>query len=237
MRALPACSIIALLTAALVACSAGGGRGYFAIPDGGEMGAGSTDLASGTHADMPMGPCDGCSGLCCSGRCTDVRNDRLDCGSCGHACGVNEVCSGGVCSCMGGACGAGQTCCNSGCQDLRTDSSNCGACGNDCTGAAETCLGGQCGCGMGGVHCAQPQQCCGNACADTTSDIANCGACGNACGFGQSCAGGACSQGMQCGGMTCAPGEMCLMNLCLKMCKIDADCPIGKTCFFAMFCL
>src|SRR5215472_404190 len=36
----------------------------------------------------------------CDGGCVDLQHDPANCGMCGHACGVNQVCSVGMCTYM-----------------------------------------------------------------------------------------------------------------------------------------
>src|SRR6202044_3916373 len=84
----------------------------------------------------------------CTGTCTDLSSAPDNCGSCGNACAMGSVCSGGVCA---SSCGA-LTQCNGGCVNTQTDNANCGSCGNVCpTGA--TCIMGSCTCGVGETDC------------------------------------------------------------------------------------
>lgn len=64
---------------------------------------------------------------CCSFVCTSTQTDAQNCGSCGHACGANQVCSAGACTCA-----PGYTLCGTSCVDLMTDRFNCGSCGHAC---------------------------------------------------------------------------------------------------------
>lgn len=79
-----------------------------------------------------------CGGGCpspradCGGFCVDTSTDRQNCGSCGHLCLPNEVCSGGNCACQSpNALYGCATACF--CADLQTNPNDCGSCGHVCT--------------------------------------------------------------------------------------------------------
>ncbi len=74
------------------------------------------------------------------GACINTLTDRTNCGACGVACTVGQVCSSGKCA---AACAAGLKDCLGVCVQLGDDVNNCGACGVKC-GAFETCSGGVC---------------------------------------------------------------------------------------------
>lgn len=90
------------------------------------------DAGPGTDAgpltcDLGTEPCDGV--------CVDVRSDARNCGGCGRACEVGQLCEDGSCVDI---CGPGLTPCGSACVDLGSDPDHCGACGRACpTGLCE----------------------------------------------------------------------------------------------------
>src|SRR5688572_29013781 len=85
--------------------------------------------------------------LVCGGEtvCSDIQNDRLNCGGCGVVCGAGEYCSGGTC-----------TPCNITCQgtqepNLDTCTCECASPGFVACGATECCSGSCCD----GICCPQ----------------------------------------------------------------------------------
>jgi hypothetical protein len=78
----------------------------------------------------------------CSRTCTDLSDDPMNCGQCGHDCG-SGLCVSGQCVCYPGA----QMCMSSGpgvqCADLQASRQNCGACGHACQSDQE-CVNGTC---------------------------------------------------------------------------------------------
>lgn len=132
----------------------------------------------------------------CGGVCVDPQVDTGNCGACGNACALGQVCTDGVCQFLQ-ACLSPQVFCGGVCVDLSSDPNNCGSCGNVCA-VIEVCQGGECG---GAVldpgdpfTCAAGLVDCGGACVDVLTDAANCGACGNACAADETCFGGACAR-------------------------------------------
>jgi hypothetical protein len=144
--------------------------------------------------------CGGCgAGLTmCGGACFDLTADAANCGACGHACGVREVCNEGACV-AGGGCTTDADCDDG--DPATTDSCVSGMCTHDtpCVPAAEVCNGidDDCdglvdedpACGACGVGLTM----CGGACVDLLADELNCGACGSACSAGQTCLRGICT--------------------------------------------
>jgi hypothetical protein len=105
-------------------------------------------------ADAPAGATSSCvdaqckyscaSGqVVCNDACIDVLSDDSNCGSCGHQCGTNTVCSGG--SCVAG-CTNGWTLCNGTCVNTGMDAQNCGGCGIQCPITAASCENSACTC-------------------------------------------------------------------------------------------
>jgi hypothetical protein len=165
-------------------------------PDGGGVDAATKDV-NNTH-DAVNHPGDTgvpCTGTVCNGSCTNTKSDNANCGACGKACSVGQVCSAGSCSVT---CASPLTTCGSGstaaCTDTQNDPSNCGTCGKVC-GQGETCNSGTCG-----IVCPTPESLCGSSCVNEQTDLANCGKCSNPCSAGQVCSGGSCVA-------TCGPPE------------------------------
>ena len=142
--------------------------------------------------------------------CRDLQSDPQNCGSPAHACGVEEDCIGGECSCGGETCAVGETCCGGKCTQTKTDPENCGSCHNVCEGQESACNAGSCGCPGGGT-CPDNDigvvgMCCGTGCSNVCNDKNNCGACGHVCPGG-----GACTLG-GCAGEPNPDPELCLVN-------------------------
>jgi hypothetical protein len=78
----------------------------------------------------------------CDGACVNRLSDPSNCGDCGAACELGDLCVEGVCE-SSTTCPEGLTQCGGGCADLQTDESNCGQCDNVCPDAW-ACLGGVC---------------------------------------------------------------------------------------------
>ncbi len=138
----------------------------------------------------------GASSRTCGAACVDIAVDRQNCGACGNACKVGEVCSGGSCQLQCG--GATPQLCSGGCVDTQSNARACGTTCANCevtTGRGSVCVGGACTCNLGAIP-----KTCGTACVDLAVDRLNCGSCGNACKAGEVCSGGSCQ--LQCGGTT-----------------------------------
>lgn len=135
----------------------------------------------------------------CDGRCTDVANDRENCGGCGVACADGEVCSDGACAAT--ECGGDALTCDGACVDPRFDPGHCGACDAACADG-EVCSDGACAtsCGPGVILC-------GDVCVDDDVDRSNCGGCGNVCADGENCIGGSC--------VPCSSGEILCGDACV----------------------
>ena len=152
--------------------------------------------------------------------CVDLDSDRNNCGTCGNACGLNEVCRDGACSAdeCEPPCTGGMRCCGGTCVDSQSDPENCGFCGKVCDEIkSDGCTAGQCSC-RGALECRSDQQCCeGIGCRNVKTDPSNCGECGLQCAIGESCAEGECSCGT---GPRCEETESCCAGVCLNT---DAD--------------
>jgi hypothetical protein len=91
----------------------------------------------------------------CSGACTDLQTDTMNCGACNKPCtATGQTCMAGACACPA----AQPTVCSGACTDTQTDPNNCGTCGKVCPALQPTCVAGQClGCGPNDVsyqgHC------------------------------------------------------------------------------------
>jgi hypothetical protein len=86
---------------------------------------------------------------CCRGACVDTSSDPRNCGSCGHRCQVNAICSAGTCTCVRGACPASDaTCCPTSATRADvcrcTGATNLGTC--ETAGNVEACLPGTVAC-------------------------------------------------------------------------------------------
>jgi hypothetical protein len=95
---------------------------------------------------------------CCNGKCTNLEDDKKNCGTCGNACSDGQACSAGECECIGNNCDDcpdGLTKCGDECVDTKTDPRHCGSCnaqnphniccdGNPCTYVDGVCCGGTC---------------------------------------------------------------------------------------------
>lgn len=127
----------------------------------------------------------------CAGACSNLQEDRDNCGACGNACGDGLVCSFGQCV---EGCDNGLVNCSGACVDVRNDPENCMTCGTTCSAAMEqSCNSGVCGCTATEITC-------GGVCTDPQTDRENCGAvddclganAGEACAAGATCIGGQC---------------------------------------------
>lgn len=126
----------------------------------------------------------GCGTLAsCGGSCVDTRYDPANCGMCGMACPMGEVCNDGTCS---SSCGVGTMQCGTRCVDVTIDPMHCGTCDNACMGD-EVCRSSACalGCVGGTMNCS-------GSCVDLMSNRSHCGMCGHSCDVGQACFDGVC---------------------------------------------
>jgi hypothetical protein len=142
---------------------------------------------------------------------TDILNDLLNCGTCGHSCpdrpNTTKSCVGGVCTYT---CNAGFASCDgspseadaNGCEvNTQIDANHCGGCGNNCSSnhvATPTCAGGVCtgACDAGWADCDGDKLT--NGCeTDIATGPDNCGDCDIVCSANnmatRTCAGGACT--------------------------------------------
>ncbi len=176
-----------------------------------------TDETCG-HAGQLCGPWgDGCDdrsecrdGFCvacpaslptvCSGRCTNLGTDRLNCGRCGATCVTVGCVAGQTTKC--GRCDAGYADCDGDCANgcetsVSADPCNCGGCGIDCD-AAPWVTGARCGgCACVITACAPGHADCdripSNGCeTDIARDTHACGQCRQKCLDRQVCRDGAC---------------------------------------------
>ena len=129
----------------------------------------------------------------CAGSCVNTTTDFRNCGSCGTACTVGQVCTAG--QCVTTSCPAGQGLCAGTCMNITTDPQNCGSCGHICA-TGQACTAGQCMT----TSCPAGQGLCAGGCVNITTDPQNCGRCGNICAIGQACTAGQCSQAGSTGG-------------------------------------
>ena len=129
---------------------------------------------------QPSSPAQGSAG----GACANVDVDPANCGSCGVACVVGEICQAGRCTL---SCVAPQIDCGGRCADPASNALHCSGCNRPCESGQicqnSTCVTGSCPAG---------QSLCNGACVDTLTDPSNCGVCAAACLVGQSCQAGMC---------------------------------------------
>ncbi len=155
--------------------------------------------------------------LSCNNVCVNPQIDFQNCGTCGSACGVGQVCAGASCQCTGGL-----SACTTGCVNLASDGNNCGMCGTMCSGGL-VCSQGMCADG-----CADGEEACGNSCVNIQTDATNCGFCGNVCAGGQACSNGACG---------CAPGQSTCSGACVDTQLDPANCgSCGEACATGQAC-
>ncbi len=158
--------------------------------------------------------CCGSGRTCCSGYCTDLAGDVLNCGECGFVCdppGPYEygACIGGGCAYV---CADGAVYCDGTCTFLDADPGNCGACGNVCPESTPYCNSGSCG------ECPAGFTLCGGECVDLSNDPRNCGDCGNVCAGGHVCSFAVCCDPLtQACGSPCAPGLTLCGDTCVNL--------------------
>ena len=94
-----------------------------------------------------------------------VASDSQNCGACGHACAIGQMCTSGQCVCSGGLLACGGQC-------VASNAAHCGSCDAVC-GADQGCSNGSCGsCPAGEIQCTD------GACVSPTGGTAlHCGGC------------------------------------------------------------
>src|SRR5690606_6748919 len=137
----------------------------------------------------------------------NIFDDERNCGGCGQACAMGEMCRFGqcvedmmnMCNPPLGDCDMDAMTGPNGCEtDTSTSTDHCGACGNACA-TGEMCRFGFCldpNCTIGTANCDMADPDCET---NISNDPANCGACGNACANGEVCRFGQCQGGLICG--------------------------------------
>jgi len=153
----------------------------------------ATLLVWACATSKPPPTCDPGKSLC-DGTCIDPQNDPDNCGKCGSACPLAQVCSSGKCA---QECPSGNSVCTPDggtrgyCIDTKSDNGNCGKCGAACA-SGQTCVNGSCSsaCATGSTLCSPDS---GTPyCANLKNDQGNCGQCGKACLSDQLCSSGNC---------------------------------------------
>ena len=213
-------------------------------PDAGVRDAGGTGCPSGRTL--------------CNGLCLNLRTERTNCGACGRACEVGQLCVAGECrpDCVGGLIDCGGACINP-----ASDPMHCGRCGNACS-PVELCGAGEClqvpgralcngaitdtltdlahcgGCGVAcpasatctaGLCCGAMELNCAGACAQVQTDPLNCGRCGATCGSNQVCTSRAC--------LNCPAGHVACGNVCTDVRADPANCgACGTQCNGSQYC-
>ncbi|MBL8600451.1 MAG: hypothetical protein JNK72_00860 [Myxococcales bacterium] len=165
--------------------------------------------ANGTAACV-MGACGVASCAAGFGNCdnnvangceTVLAASASNCGACGRACAVGQICTAGAC---GVPCPDGQARCGGTCTQIENDPNNCGACGNRCA-TGSLCGGGRCI-----TTCTTGQVVCAGGCVTLASDNTHCGACGNRCADGFRCMSGSCR-------LSCPTGQTQCSNSCVDI--------------------
>jgi len=144
-----------------------------------------------TTATAPLptdSPC-GRGETLCSGACTNLMTDPVNCAVCGRTCAMGEKCLDGRCGPM---CSGTTTFCNGICSNLKTDMNNCGSCGTVCPKIPPNTTGGECMNGYCTIQCKMNYMDCNGNIADGCEvylrfDVNNCGSCGIRCPKGQIC--------------------------------------------------
>jgi hypothetical protein len=157
----------------------------------------------------------------CGTTCIDVGSEEANCGACGVACKMGEVCSQGIC------CGATQSSCAGACTDVTGDADHCGACGASCS-AVTYCTGGVCtGCDAD-MDCTAGQRCVSGTCVvphceNRVRDVDETGIdCGGSCTACRTCT----------SDVTCARLESCTDGVCVRTntCLEELDCSEREDC-------
>ncbi|MBS2032478.1 MAG: hypothetical protein JST54_31570 [Deltaproteobacteria bacterium] len=196
----------------------------------GQTCTGGACVAGGACDGQPSGAScavAGTLGSCCGGTCVDTSADARNCGGCGVACQVGDVCGlfcihpdGG----MSGSCTADNCPAGYGCDPIL---GNCVILSCPAESDGEGCIFGS------GLPNGPTGLCCGGACR-AKDDPLNCGGCGVACESGV-CVDGTClpapDAGATCG--TCAAGKTCASGVCVDTgCSahqnvVDEPCALG----------
>ena len=168
---------------------------------------GECNRATGTCKDVMQGRriCFSDEEVCCGDECHNLHTDKLNCGRCGHRCGVLD-------------------CCEGACVDLDgDDSQNCGACGRDCDVGFVCCRGvctSQEVADQDGLECCPKLRLCDDRCCPKGAHCQNgqciCGAFGE----GELCTD---DQGQE---MCCDQGERCCNGACIPF--NEGCCPPGE---------
>lgn len=156
---------------------------------------------SGAMANCVGGACsfvcaanlEDCDRMAANGCEATLLTDAHNCGACGNACAVGQICNTGRCV-IGSPCPMGMSLCGTSCVNLTTDIANCGGCGAGCPtrpNAATMCTASTCAftCSSGYGNCDGIAD---NGCEQDLGASFHCGRCGNACAAGQSCRAGGC---------------------------------------------
>ena len=104
------------------------------------------------------------------GVCADLSTDRNHCGSCGQACGANEICEEEQC-----VCAEGYELCDGVCVNTQTNHDYCGDCETSC-GDVEVCSSGVCS-----DSCPSGEEACSGGCHDLDTSLEHCQSCDNTC--------------------------------------------------------
>lgn len=146
-----------------------------------------------------------CAGVAtpCGNTCVVTASDPANCGACGQACDLGQVCVEGAC---GSACPEAQVDCDGTCVSPESDPEHCGASG-DCRGAnagwrcgvGELCVDAACS-----ATCPDGQIACGGFCISPATDRKHCGATADCTGADA--------------GVVCEPSDQCVDGACMLVC-------------------
>jgi hypothetical protein len=159
----------------------------------------------------------------CGSTCTSTTNDPKNCGTCGMACGKDQVCSNSTCSY---GCTPPEVLCNApvegGTDEGGAAEGGAGDSGTQADGAATSDAAAGDAAAMGDGGATAPY------CANTGTDTSNCGTCGHVCGAEHTCNTGTCELSCGPGQTACKAADVCIAT---GTCCSGNDCAVtGQIC-------